>query len=289
MNRFPEPQPPRESSLRKEERMMLSPTEFVESYASIGEKKASAPLMKLFLLAILAGFAIGMGGAVTTMASFAVENGSVAKLLSGILFPLGLIMVILTGAELFTGNCLMTISLLERRIGFGGLFRNLAVVYAGNFVGAALLAAGVVCGIGSNAGQGLALKIVSTAAGKCALPFGQAVVLGILCNLLVCIAVMCSLSAKSVTGRAVGAFGPVCCFVICGFEHCVANMYFIPAGLLALANPAYAGAVENVQLNVSALTWGNFFACNLVPVTLGNILGGCAFAALIWFCHRKKN
>lgn len=293
MNRFPELQPHRESSLRKEERIMLNPTEFVESYASIGEKKASAPLMKLFLLGVLAGFSIGLGSVISTMVSYSVSAGLV-RIVSGLFFPIGLIMVILTGAELFTGNSLMTISLLERRIGIMGLLRNWAVVYLGNFAGSLLLAAGIV-NSACLSDAFLPVHTIRIAAVKCALPFGSALVLGILCNILVCIAVMCALSAKSVPGRVIGTFIPICCFVICGFEHCVANMYYVPAGLLAMANPDFAGRAQHIIemqysiVDLSLLTPGNFLLHNLVPVTLGNILGGCAFAALIWFCHRKKN
>lgn len=267
---------------------MLSPTEFVESYAGIGEKKASNRSIRLLLLGILAGFAIGIGGAVTTTASYAIENPSVAKIICGLLFPLGLIMVILTGMELFTGNCLMTISLLERRIGLKGFLRNLTVVYLGNFCGSLILAASIAAFNGPSMAEGLILKMVTTAAAKCALPFGRALGLGILCNVLVCIAVMSSLCAKDVAGRAVGAVGPIICFVICGFEHCVANMYFIPAGLLVLTVPGSAQIIADAGVDISALNWGNFFLQNLLPVTIGNFIGGCGFAAMIWAGHKKS-
>ncbi|BAK98425.1 putative formate transporter [Oscillibacter valericigenes Sjm18-20] len=266
---------------------MLSPAEFVESYAGIGERKADAGVVRLFLSGILAGFAIGVGGAVTTAATFAIENVSAAKIISGVLFPLGLIMVLLTGAELFTGNCLMTISLLERHIRLRGMLRNFAVVYLGNFFGALLLAWAIISFSGPGMGDGLILKTISTAAAKCALPFGRALGLGILCNILVCAAVMMALCAGDVMGRAVGAFGPICCFVICGFEHCVANMYFISAGLFALTLPDCGQLAAEAGIDISALTWNNFLLHNLLPVTVGNILGGCGFAALIWTAHRR--
>jgi len=266
---------------------MLSPAEFLESYAGIGERKAGAGVLKLLLSGILAGFAIGVGGAVTTAATFSIKNTSVAKIIGGVLFPLGLIMVLITGAELFTGNCLMTISLFERRIHLKGMLRNLAVVYLGNFLGALLLAWAMISFSGPGMASGLILKTVSTAAAKCALPFGRALGLGILCNILVCAAVMMALCAKDIIGRAVGAFGPVCCFVICGFEHCVANMYFIPAGLFARTMPDCGQLAAGAGIDISALTWGNFLLHNLIPVTIGNLLGGCGLAALIWAMHRK--
>lgn len=268
---------------------MLSPGEFVDSYSAVGAGKAAAPAKKLLLLAILAGFLIGMGGAVTNTASHAIENVSAAKIICGMLFPFGLIMVVLTGAELFTGNCLITIPVLAKRASLRGMARNLAIVYVGNFVGAAALAAACAYSGQMNlSGGGLAVTTIKIAAAKCTLPFGSAVVLGVLCNILVCAGVMCALCAKSVAGRAVGAFVPVSFFVFCGFEHCVANMYYVPAGLFALSVPKYAALAEAAGLDTAALTWGGFLLRNLLPVTLGNVLGGCGFAALIWASHRKS-
>lgn len=265
---------------------MMSPSEFIGFYRGVGKKKAAAPAPRLFCLAVLAGVLIGMGAAVSNTAGHALENLSVIRVVCGMLFPFGLIMVIFTGAELFTGNCLMTIPVLEREVRLSGMLRNWGIVYLGNFAGAAALAAAVVYSGQMNASDGqLAVCAVRTAAAKCALPFGRAVVLGILCNVLVCAAVTCSLCAKSVPGRAIGAFLPISFFVICGFEHSVANMFYIPVGLLALQVPQYAAAAQT--LDTSALTWGGFLLGNLLPVTLGNLLGGCGFAALFWYGHRS--
>lgn len=269
---------------------MLTPAEFVDSYALIGQKKAKNNAMKLLALGILAGFLIGMGAAVTNTAGHALTNPSVAKIVSGLLFPFGLIMVILTGAELFTGNCLITISVLEKKVDWKGMLRNWFYVYVGNFIGALLLA--MACAYSGHMNlnnNGVAVYTMKVAAGKCALTFGNAVVLGVLCNILVCIAVAMSLSSKNTIGRAIGAYLPIAFFVICGFEHSVANMYYITAGLLAKNVPAYAEAAAAAGLDVSALTWGNFLLRNLLPVTLGNILGGCGFAALLWFGHGNQS
>lgn len=263
---------------------MLSPAEFVNFYAQVGAKKSTNSAARLFLAAILAGFLIGGGGLVSSIASFGLENTSVARVVSGLLFPFGLIMVIITGAELFTGNCLITISLLEKKAALAGMARNLVIVYLGNFAGAVLLAAAVTySGIFDN--QALVAAAVRTAANKCTLPFGRAVVLGILCNILVCAGVMCSLCAKSLPGRAIGAFVPVSFFVIGGFEHCVANMYYIPAGLMAVSIPRYVQLAVDGGAEVYLVTLSGFFA-NLIPVTIGNIIGGCGFGALIWAIHR---
>ena len=133
--------------------------------------------------------------------------------------------------------------------------------------------------------NGVAVYTMKVAAGKCALTFGNAVVLGILCNVLVCIAVAMSLMSKNTVGRAIGAYLPIAFFVIAGFEHSVANMYYISAGLFATNIPAYVDAATAADLDLSGLTWFNFLVHNLLPVTLGNIIGGCSFGALLWFAH----
>ncbi|NBI65824.1 formate/nitrite transporter family protein [Pseudoflavonifractor sp. 60] len=264
---------------------MLSPGEFVLFYAQVGEKKCANSAVRLFLAAVLAGFFIASGAVAAGTASYGLDNPSIARVVSGLLFPFGLIMVILTGAELFTGNCMIAISLLERKAGPAGMVRNLAIVYLGNFTGAGLLAAAMAFS-GAFSNEALAVYVIRSAAAKCAIPFGRAVVLGILCNILVCAGVMCSLCGKSLPGRAIGAFVPVSFFVIGGFEHCVANMYYIPAGLLAAGLPGCAGLAREAGIDLSLLSLGGLFT-NLIPVTIGNIIGGCGFGALIWACHRR--
>ena len=260
---------------------MFTPSEFVENYSSIGEKKTKSSTSKLLILGILAGFFIGLGGAVTNIASSSFSN---PKIINGLLFPFGLIMVLLTGSELFTGNCLITISLLEKKSTFLGMLRNLFIVYIGNFIGAILLAISCVY---SGQISFSVLATLKTASSKCSLNFSNAIILGILCNVLVCVAVMSGLRSKDVTGRALGAYFPIAFFVICGFEHCVANMYYIPAGLLAKNFPEYLQLASENGIDISNLTWTNFFLKNLLPVTIGNIIGGCMFAALIWKSHKS--
>lgn len=267
---------------------MLSPGEFVNFYTQVGVKKASNSAVKLCLSAVLAGFFIAAGAVAANTAGHLLTNAGLSRVVCGLLFPFGLIMVIITGAELFTGNCLITISLLEKKVSLTGMARNLVIVYAGNLSGALLLAWAIVyCGQLDLSAGALAVHTIRTAAAKCALPFGKAAVLGILCNILVCTGVMCSLCGKSLAGRAIGAFVPVSFFVIGGFEHCVANMYYIPAGLMAAGVPQYARLAVEAGVDLSALTLAGFFA-NLIPVTIGNIIGGCGFGALIRACHKTK-
>ena len=265
---------------------MLSPGEFVNFYAQAGAKKCANSAEKLYLSAVLAGFYIASGAVVANTAGHLIANAGLSRVVCGLLFPFGLIMVIITGAELFTGNCMITISLLEKKAALAGMVRNLVIVYVGNLLGALILASAIVyCGQLDLSGGALAVHTIRAAAAKCALPFGKAVVLGVLCNVLVCAGVMCSLCGKSLAGRAIGAFVPVSFFVIGGFEHCVANMYYIPAGLMAAGVPQYAQLAQEAGVDLSALSLMGFFS-NMLPVTIGNIIGGCGFGALIWATQR---
>ena len=265
---------------------MLTPGEFVNFYAQVGAKKCANSTGKLFLAAVLAGFIIASGAVAAGTASYALDNPSVARVVGGLLFPFGLIMVIITGAELFTGNCMIAISLLEKKASLAGMARNLVIVYIGNMFGAVSLAAAMACS-GTFSNGALALCVMRTAGNKCAIPFGRAVILGILCNILVCAGVMCSLCGKSLAGRAIGAFVPVSFFVIGGFEHCVANMYYIPAGILAAGLPGAAQLALEGGVELSSLNLAGFLS-NLIPVTIGNIAGGCGFGALIWATQRPE-
>jgi formate/nitrite transporter FocA (FNT family) len=160
----------------------------------------------------------------------------------------------------------------------------------GNFIGGLALAAACVYGGQLNYSSGaLAVYTIKVAVAKSSLSFGPAILLGILCNLLVCLGVLCALSAKDTAGKILGAYIPVAFFVICGFEHCVANMYYIPAGLLAMLNPTYAQKALDAGIDTSVLSWGRYFRVNLLPVTIGNILGGAGLGILLFVCfHSKK-
>lgn len=264
----------------------LSPRELTLQYAGAGVVKAKRSAAELFVLAILAGVLIALGSAATNTASFGMTDVGLARTVCGLLFPFGLCMVVVTGAELFTGNCLITISVLEKKATVAGMLRNWVIVYLGNLVGALLVAAGCACFGQFDYGSGaLAVYTIKIAVGKCGIGFGKAVVFGILCNLLVCLGVLLAMSSKDTAGRLMGAFIPVSFFVICGFEHCVANMYYIPAGIMAASNPAYAALAAEAGLDLSTLTLGNFLVTNLIPVTIGNIIGGGGLGALMWFSH----
>ena len=268
---------------------LFTPAEVAKNYIATGKNKAAMPALNLFLLGVLAGAFIALAGVGASTASAMVDNPSLAKLISGLVFPGGLIMVLLAGSELFTGNCLMVIPLLEREIRVTGLLRNWVIVYLGNLAGSLMVSA--VCVYGGQTGLfsgALAVSELSTAAAKCSMTFGDAFLRGVGCNFLVCIAVWISFAARDVAGKIVGLYFPILLFVVAGFEHSVANMYYISVGLLARGNAACAAAASQAGLDLSALTWGNFFGANLLPVTLGNIVGGCAVGVLYWACYLRK-
>ncbi len=265
------------------------PSEIILNYAEAGTKKAAVSWWKLLLLGTLAGLMIGFCGAVTNTAIHSIGNVSVSRIISGLLFPFGLIMIILMGAELFTGNCLLCISVLNGNTNIIGMVRNWVFSYIGNFVGSILLAAGCAFfGQLNYSSGGLAVFTIKLASAKCALPFMDALVMGFFCNVLVCLGVLCSLSAKDTTGRILGAYIPVSFFVISGFEHSVANMFYISAGLFAMDVPKYAMKAIQAGIDTSTLTWHYFFMRNLLPVTTGNILGGLAVGITMWMVYLKN-
>lgn len=261
---------------------MNSPEQIAKNYVEIGVGKVRLNSAKAFILAIIAGIFISAAGIASSAAVVSVEAASVAKLISALLFPAGLAMVVVAGSELFTGNCLLIIPLMEKRVRIGGVVRNLVVVYLGNLAGSLmftiLLAYG---GVFSLFDDGLAAACVSTAVLKCNIPFSQAFIKGILCNIFVCIAVWMSFAAATVPGKIAGLYFPIMLFVLGGFEHCVANMGYISNGLFA--KMLY-------DIDAPSLTWSAFFIKNLLPVTLGNITGGVAVGLAYWFVylHRKK-
>lgn len=250
--------------------------------------KSKLPVVKMFLLGILAGAFIAFGAEASSLAAHNVTQVGIQRLIMGCVFPVGLIMVVLLGTELFTGNCMMIAAVADKRVKFAMLLRNWVVVYLGNLVGAALIVLLVSAtgqlGYSSN---GLAVLTIKIAAAKTGLSFGAAFAGGILCNVLVCVAVLLAMASKSIIGKIMGIWFPIMAFVLSGFEHSVANMYYIPAGIFASMNPAYAAAAQEAGVNMANLNALGFLG-NIVPVTLGNIVGGAAIALVMWFCFRRN-
>ena len=267
---------------------LFTAAETTANYASAGAAKAKLPIAKMLLLGILAGFLIGFPSCVTNMATYALDNNSTIRMVSGLLFAFGLGMVVVTGAELFTGNTLITISVLDKKATLAGMLRNWVFVYIGNFIGSMVLS--LICAqfgwlsAGSNALASYSMKL---AVGKMTMPFQNAFFMGVLCNILVTSGVLLSLSGKDGVSRFIGAWAPVMFFVTCGFNHSIADMTYCMLGLFAKGNAAYVEAAESAGVALESLTWGNYFVGNLIPVTLGNIVGGVCVGALFWFAYLK--
>ena len=269
------------------ERLYLTPGEMVAAYSAAGRGKLRRSTASLLLLGVLAGAIIALAAATTNTASYGITDTWTARTVCALLFPFGLGLVVVTGAELFTGNCMLPITVLDGGGTAGQLLRNWVLSYAGNILGAMLVAALCVgCGQLDYSSGALAVYTIRLGAGKCAMSFGKAFGLGILCNLLVCLGVMAANSAKDTTGRLLGAYLPVCFFVLCGFEHCIANLYYIGAALMAAAVPEYAALAAEAGVDLAPLTLAGA-AANLIPVTLGNIVGGLGLGLLLWYCHTQ--
>ena len=270
----------------------LTTGEILEKVSDSGIAKAEGKTLRLLIWALLAGAYIAFGAQASQMVSFNLladpDSLGVGRLVSAAVFPVGLMMVVLCGAELFTGNCLMIIGVLDRKIRISGMLRNWVLVYLGNFLGA-LLVVSLMKSTGLwETGSGLlGASVIKTAQAKVQLSFGQAFVRGILCNWLVCLAVWMSTGARESVSKIFAIWFCIGLFVISGFEHSIANMYFIPAGIAAAAD---SGLAQLAGCDVSVLTVGNFLVKNLLPVTLGNILGGGLFVGMVyWFTGRKLN
>lgn len=251
---------------------MYSPLEIARNYVEIGAHKTKMSIFKMVLLGFFAGLFIGFAGIASTAASSTIEVASIAKLVGACVFPAGIAMVIMAGSELFTGNCLIIISVLEKRVPVHRMLKNWLFVYIGNFLGAAFVAFLVVYGHTPELFQGaLAESIVNAGKARTDLTIMESFIRGVLCNILVCIAIWMSFAAIRISGKLMVSFWPVMLFVLCGFEHCVADMYFGVAALLTSAE--YGIAAEG-------LTWTTFLFKNLLPVTLGNIVGGAGIVGV---------
>lgn len=249
------------------EKRFLAPKEMIEATIASGKKKASLTLLQMLLLGLLAGIYIGFGGfaSITIMQTLKNIDVGLMKFAGAMVFPVGLMLVVICGAELFTGNNLMVFSLLKKEIDGTALLRNWITVYAANFVGSVLLAYLIASG-GYLQGSVRELAI-SIGQNKMFSSFIVPLLRGILCNVLVVLAVMMATSSQDIISKIFSCWFPIMLFVLSGYEHSVANMFFLPLA-------KFGG------LNVS---WGEIFAKNLIPVTLGNIIGGAILVPLVYF------
>ncbi|MDD5467246.1 MAG: formate transporter FocA [Anaerolineales bacterium] len=284
----------------------LLPPAMAAKAEDLGIKKANLPANNMFALAILAGAFIGIGAIFATTVSAgsmpikdaagaaAFSTGlpyGVVRLLTGLVFTVGLILVVVGGSELFTGNNLITMAYASKKVNLKSLLRNWVIVYSGNFVGSVITALIVFLGkqyaFGSGA-TGLAALNIGEA--KTSLTFIQAIALGIMCNALVCMAVWMCYSARTTTDKILAIIPPISCFVAAGFEHSVANMYFIPVALFIkyFGDSKFFETIGKTAADFPHLTWGNFFGANLLPVTIGNIIGGAGMVGLIyWYVYLR--
>jgi formate transporter len=273
----------------------LLPAEMARRAELTGVRKAEAPVLTMFSLAILAGAFIALGAIFATTVTAGTASAwpfGVTRLLAGLVFCLGLILVVVGGAELFTGNNLIVMAWANKKVSTYALLRNWGIVYFGNFIGsigtAVLLFYSGQYKFGGGAVGQTALSIANT---KVHLGFVQAIALGVLCNALVCLAVWMTFSARSTIDKIAAIIFPISAFVAASFEHSVANMYFIPIGLLIKDfDPTFtAKIVADTGLDLTSLTWGTFLFNNLLPVTIGNIIGGAVLVAAIYWSIFLRN
>jgi formate/nitrite transporter len=284
----------------------LLPGEMATRAEYLGVRKAEMPALTMFTLAILAGAFISLGAIFATTVSAggmsvtaadgtaAFSTGlpyGVTRLLSGLVFCLGLILVVVGGAELFTGNNLIVMAWASKKVTTYALLRNWGIVYAGNFVGAIGTAILMFMSKQYTFGaDSVGIAALKTAVGKTSLDFWQALVLGILCNALVCLAVWLTYSARSTMDKIMAIIFPVTAFVAAGFEHSIANMYFVPYALFIRAfDPDFIASVADKVPGLESLTWSAFLVNNLIPVTIGNIIGGAVLVAAIYWSVFLRN
>jgi len=268
----------------------LPPAEVARKAEAVGVTKAGLDAANVFVLSILAGAFIALGAifATTVAAGGGTLPFGVVRLLAGLVFTLGLILVVVAGAELFTGNNLIVMAWASRRVSSRRLLGNWTIVWVGNFVGA--FATAVLLYVSEQytfGGGAVGETALSIAAAKTNLGFAQAIALGMLCNALVCLAVWLTYGAHTTTDKILAIIPPIAAFVAAGFEHSVANMYFISIGLLIKTDDAFVASIDPAP-DLSGLTWGSFFADNLLPVTIGNIVGGAVMVgAVYWFVYLR--
>lgn len=272
---------------------MNTPAEVIETNINAGVVKANLPLGKMILLGIMAGAFIAIGGSSSNVAVHSIADVGLARTLAGCIFPVGLMMIVLIGGELFTGNCLMIMGVLDKKFKAVKMVRNLVVVYLSNLVGALIVDALVFySGQYDYTSGALGAYTIKVALSKSTMSFDKAFISGIMCNILVCAAILTAAAAKDIAGKLLAIFFPIWAFVVAGYEHCVANMYYIPAGIFAASNPDYVAKAEELYgitaKQCASVSIGGLVH-NLIPVTLGNIVGGSVcLGCLCFLIYRKE-
>lgn len=271
-----------------------TPKEVVEQYMEVSVKKTKIPLRKLLLLGILAGMFIGFGASSSSVAMHGIKDVGIARTVAGCIFPVGLMLIVFVGGELFTGDCMLFMGAVDKRYSIKKMCLVLFFVYISNMIGATFIAALVSycgqCGYSENALGAFTIKV---AMGKANISFVPALLSGILCNILVCAAVLMANAARDIAGKVWAIFFPIIAFVIGGYEHCIANMYYIPAGIFTRSQDRYAERAMELygytREQLESINWTNMFVNNLLPVTIGNIIGGMICVGLfLYVIHKEK-
>ena len=270
----------------------LAPMQIAENMVKTGVKKCQLRVFPMILLGMLAGVYIGFGGELSTMVTHDLSKFTgvgFSKFIGGSVFTVGLMLVVIAGAELFTGNCLIFTAVLKREVSTGAMLRNWFFVYFANFAGSLLLAVIMYySGLWKIDNFGVGKTALETALAKVNLSFLEAFCRGIGCNWLVCLAVWMASGGNDLVSKIFGIYFPIMAFVASGFEHSVANMYFVPMGLLLKGNAELVTTVGLTEA-VSKLTWSSFIVNNLIPVTLGNIVGGALFVGGVYYWVYLRN
>ena len=267
--------------------------EVTQNLIEAGDGKVKRPLHKMILLGILAGMLIGAGAMASSVAIHDISNTGIARLVAGLVFPIGFVMMVLFGGELFTGACLMRIGVLKGKYKVSDMIRVLIVIFISNLIGGLLFAILVAFSGQFKYSDGLmGAFTIKLALSKANIPFSSALISGILCNFFVCLGVVMAGLSKDISGKVLASFLPIMTFVTGGFEHCVANMFYIPAGIFAAGNSKYA-EVAMTKYGITAeklatLNWKNFLLTNELPVTIGNIIGGMLFIGVVMYIVYSK-
>ena len=273
---------------------LFPPTQNVSGNIVAANNKTQTSLFRLILLGIFAGMFIACGASASSVAMHAISNVGLSRLVAGCVFPIGLMMIVFVGGELFTGDCLMIMGCMHKEFSVWKMLKVLTVVWLSNLIGSVIFAAMVNASTQYNFTSGLlGAFTIKVAMGKLGMSFQSAFISGILCNFFVCIAVLMAAAAKDIAGKVWAIFFPIMAFVVSGYEHCVANMYYIPAGIFAAGNDAYVQkAIETygyTAAQLDGLNWEAMLISNLLPVTLGNIVGGMVLVGLpLYLIHGAK-
>jgi formate/nitrite transporter len=273
-----------------------TPAKVFSANLSGNEVKAKLALPKCMVLGIMAGGFIALGGSTSSAAVHNIANQGLAKLLAGCIFPVGLMMIVFVGGELFTGDCMMINGVIAKKYSLSEMIKTLIVVYFSNMLGAVVISTLVyLSGLYDYTSGALGAYVIKVAYAKTTITPFKAICSGMLCNVLVCIAVLMATAAKDIAGKVWAIFFPICAFVVGGWEHCVANMYYIPSGMLASLNENYVAKAEELygitaEQIAAHVNIGGFIS-NLIPVTIGNIIGGMVLVALPLYTinYKEKN